>query len=139
MPHRRHQLGKRRTALAGAALLCLTRAAAYLPAIRTQPVQEPLMIAAAERGWVLMVYVAGWSIAGIVALLHMKRGILFLPMVLAVGMSTMWGTAWFIGWALNPDTMWWQTATLYWGAAIMFGSMVTMIPRLPLLVRGEDE
>lgn len=96
------------------------------------------MLAAAEREWVLMLYAAAWAVAGITALACMRRGALLLPTVLTVGMSMMWGAAWFIGWLEHPETTWWQTAATYWGPAIMYGSMVTMIPRKPLPV-GADE
>lgn len=129
MPHRRHQLGKRRTALVAAAVYCLTRGAAYWPTIRTRPVQEPLIAAAAGREWLLAIHASLWLVVGLFCLASIPRARLLWPMNLTAGMSVAWGTAWLIGWALNPDTMWWQTAFTYWGPAVIIVSLTALIPR----------
>ena len=129
MPHRRHQLGKRRTALAGAALFCITRGAAYLPQVRAQPVQEPLIAAAAGREWLLAIYASLWLVVGFYCLASIPRARLLWPMNLTAGMSVAWGTAWGIGWALNPDTLWWQTAFTYLCPAVVIMSLTALIPR----------
>lgn len=129
MPHRRHNIGKRRTALAGAALFCLTRGAAYWPTIRTQPVQEPLVAAAAGREWMLAIYAGLWLAVGFYCVAAIPRARLLWPMNLAAGMSFLWGAAWLIGWVLNPDTMWWQTAATYLCPAVVIMSLTALTPR----------
>lgn len=129
MPHRRHQLGKRRTALVAAAVYCLTRGAAYLPIIRHDPIQEPLIAAAAGREWLMLVYCAMWLLIGFYCLASIPRARLLWPMNLTAGMSFLWGTAWLIGWALNPETLWWQTAATYLCPAVIIMSLTALTPR----------
>lgn len=131
MPHRRHEMGKRRIVLAGGAAYCLSRAAAYAPGVRTEPVQEPLVAAAGGSSVVLFLYVIAWAFAGVWCIANVESGKMLHPMALTCGLMAAWGTAWFIGWTVTPDTLWWQTALTYWGPAVMLMASVALIPRAP--------
>lgn len=128
MPHRRHQLGKRRTALVAGAVYCASRSLAYIPAVRKEPPQDPIIIMAGGRPEILALYLALWAATAAFCLSRLPSGRLWAPMTAMATLMALWGTAWGVGWLLNPGTLWWQTCLTYWGPAVLVSSMSKLIP-----------
>lgn len=124
-----HPMGKRRAVLLAAAAYCGTRAFAYIPRVRVEPPQEPIVMLTGGHEWLLLVYVTAWAQAGAFCLAALRRGRILLPLSLVVGLMTIWSLAWLIGWAHQPHTLWWQTAGTYGLPAIMVATLVALTPR----------
>ena len=125
----RRSAGKRRFVLAATAVYCLTRAAGYAPWRESTP-QEPILIGTGG-GALLPVFAAAWCLAGLMALWCMRSTRIILPLSLAAGLMAAWGFMWAIGWAMRPDTLWWQTAVTYLGPAAMVAGLTILTPREP--------
>lgn len=123
----RHSPGKRRFVLGAAAIYCVTRAAGYGPWRGSTP-QEPILIATAG-GELLPVFAAAWLIAAGVCLWCLRSTRIILPLSLTVGLMATWGAMWGIGWAMQPQTLWWQTAITYAGPAAMIAGLTILTPR----------
>lgn len=129
--HRSHTIGKRRTVLGVLALFSFTRALAYIPGVRSTPIQEPLILAAGGHPGMMWVWIGLWAVAGCSCLWHFKKAEIMYPVTHVSTMCAAWGTAWLVGWILVPESDWWQTAITYWTPAIAYVTMMRLVPKDP--------
>ena len=131
--YRNHGTGKRRAALIICAVYSIKQAVAYLPPIRTEAPQEPLIMASAGLPALFTLYVFLWALSGLYCLYHLHDGHILRPMGFVAGMSGLWGGAWLTGWIARPETMWWQTALTYLCIAGLITVLTSLTPRWPAL------
>ena len=135
MPNQRVPAYARRIALLGVAAYCVTRALAYVPSLRGQPPQEAL-IAVSGGGALLPGYVVAWGLVALVALWHLRSADLVFPVAAMLGMMTIWGAIWGIGWLFGVAPTGWQTMWTYWGPACVIGAVLFLPHERPRTLAG---
>ena len=125
--YRHHEKAKRRTALSGAAVLCGSQVLAF---VLPGGAQTPVKLSSAD-GVFLPLYGLTWFVGILLCLAYLRSGRLVTPMAFIVGLCVAWGAVWGFAWVIEPHTLWWRTALVYWTFGVVVAGLVGLTPAIP--------